>query len=64
MFCPSCGVALSSKMKFCNRCGSQLGGSDHVELIKTFEKQMDSEMEGLFWITLWGWPRSLAGQRC
>jgi len=59
MFCPSCGAALASKMKFCNRCGSNLAvkdlaAKDQVELIKIFEKRMDSEMEGLFWITIMG----------
>jgi len=59
MFCSSCGAALASKMKFCNRCGSNLAvndlaAKDQVELVKIFEKRMDSEMEGLFWITVMG----------
>lgn len=59
MYCPSCGAALTSNMKFCNRCGSNLAvkdlaAKDQVELIKIFEKRMDSEMEGLFWITIMG----------
>ena len=66
MFCPSCGVALASKMKFCNRCGSNLvvkdlAAKDHVELIKIFEKRMDSEMEGLFWITVMGMAAIFGG---
>jgi len=66
MFCPSCGAALVSKMKFCNRCGSNLAvmdlaAKDQVELIKTFEKRMDSEMEGLFWITVMGMAAIFGG---
>jgi zinc-ribbon domain len=66
MFCPSCGAALASKMKFCNRCGANLAvkdlaAKDQVELIKTFEKRMDSEMEGLFWITVMGMAAIFGG---
>ena len=66
MFCPSCGAALASKMKFCNRCGSNLAVrdlavKDQVELIQTFEKRMDSEMEGLFWITVMGMAAIFGG---
>jgi hypothetical protein len=41
-------------MKFCNRCGSQLATTNEVELVKLFENRMDSEMEGLFWVTVLG----------
>src|SRR5262245_60965027 len=51
MFCPSCGITLAHPMKYCNRCGSQINGGD-TEVIKLMEKRMDSEMEGLFWITV------------
>ena len=66
MFCPSCGAALASKMKYCNRCGSNLAvkdlaAKDQVELVKIFEKRMDSEMEGLFWITVMGMAAIFGG---
>ena len=54
MYCPSCGALLAQHMKFCNRCGSQLSTPKEVELVKLFEKRMDSEMEGLFWLTVMG----------
>ena len=50
MFCPSCGIALAQQMKYCNRCGSNVNTSN-TEIIQILEKRMDSEMEGLFWIT-------------
>lgn len=54
MFCPSCGIALPQQLKYCNRCGAQLTTSKETELIAIFEKRMESEMEGLFWITVLG----------
>lgn len=54
MFCPSCGIALPKQLKFCNRCGAALTTPKETELVKLFEKRMDSEMEGLFWITVFG----------
>jgi hypothetical protein len=50
MFCPSCGMPLAQQMKYCNRCGSNVNTSN-TEVIQILEKRMDSEMEGLFWIT-------------
>lgn len=53
MFCPSCGIALPQQLKYCNRCGAQLTAKD-TELVAIYEKRMESEMEGLFWITVFG----------
>lgn len=62
MFCQSCGVALAQQMKFCNRCGSQLGfNTKETGVLELFEKRMDSEMEGLFWITVFGIALILGG---
>jgi len=61
MLCPSCGVALEQQMKFCNRCGSQLSDPQAAGAIELFEKRMDSEMEGLFWITVFGIGLVLGG---
>ena len=64
MNCPSCGNALAQQLKYCNRCGAQLSLAEDtrdVEVIKVFEKRMDSEMEGLFWITVLGVALILGG---
>jgi len=61
MLCPSCGVALEQQLKFCNRCGSQLPSTKEAGAIELFEKRMDSEMEGLFWITVFGIALILGG---
>jgi uncharacterized membrane protein YvbJ len=60
MFCPSCGVALAQQMKYCNRCGSHVTTRD-AEVIQIVEKRMDSEMEGLFWITVFSLGFVLGG---
>ena len=54
MYCPTCGAVLTQQMKFCNRCGSNLATPNDLELVKIYEKRMDSEMEGLFWVTILG----------
>lgn len=53
MFCPSCGFALAQQMKYCNRCGTHITTKE-ADVIQIIEKRMDSEMEGLFWITVMG----------
>jgi len=61
MYCPSCGLVLTQQTRYCNRCGAQLGNAKNVELIKLYEQRMDSEMEGLFWITCMGIGLILGG---
>lgn len=61
MYCPSCGVALSQQLTYCNRCGAQLTPQKDADLVKLFEERMDSEMEGLFWITVFGVGLILGG---
>jgi hypothetical protein len=60
MFCPSCGVTLTQQLKYCNRCGNHITSND-ADLIQIVEKRMDSEMEGLFWITVFGLGLLLGG---
>ena len=60
MFCPSCGVALAQRMKYCNRCGTHITTKE-FDLIEIIEKRMDGEMEGLFWITVFGLVLILGG---
>lgn len=61
MYCQSCGTALAMEMKYCNRCGAQLVTTKDNDTVKLFEKRMDSEMEGLFWITVLGLALILGG---
>jgi|GEM_PF-560200 len=60
MFCPSCGIALPQQLKYCNHCGAQLAARD-TELVAIYEKRMENEMEGLFWITVFGLGLLLGG---
>ncbi len=60
MFCPSCGMALVQQTRYCNRCGAHLINRDS-DAIKLFEKRMESEMEGLFWSTVFGLGLILGG---
>lgn len=61
MFCPSCGIALPQQLKYCNRCGAQLTATRETELVELYEKRMESEMEGLFWIIVFGLGFLLGG---
>lgn len=61
MYCQSCGTALATQMKYCNRCGANLVTTKEDETLKLLEKRMDSEMEGLFWITVFGLGLILGG---
>ena len=61
MYCQSCGTALATQMKYCNRCGANLVTTKDEDRLKLFETRMDSEMEGLFWITVLGLGLILGG---
>lgn len=55
MYCQTCGVALTHKTKYCNRCGTQLIPSGETKLDKTpEEKRLDEYLDGLFWISIFG----------
>ena len=54
MYCHSCGIALTQQMKFCNRCGAMLIKSESGAELKRTEKRLDSYLEGLFWVTVFG----------
>ena len=56
-----CGTPLAMQMKYCNRCGAHLVTTKEDDTVKLFEKRMDSEMEGLFWITVLGLALNLGG---
>jgi hypothetical protein len=52
---------LTQQLKYCNRCGASLVATRETELIELYEKRMDSEMEGLFWIIVFGLGLLLGG---
>ncbi len=55
MYCHACGTALTQPTKYCNRCGVQLGPTALVRKEKTAdEKRLDSYVDGLFWISVFG----------
>lgn len=55
MYCQSCGMALSQQMRYCNRCGAQLVPASEDAAVKTAsEKRLESYLDGLFWITVFG----------
>src|ERR1044072_3559074 len=59
MFCPSCGVALSQQLKYCNHCGAHLAPSK--DAVAKAEKRLDEYLDGLFWITVFGLGLILGG---
>jgi hypothetical protein len=61
MFCPTCGIALSHQMKYCNRCGAHLTTTEDAALSNAAEKRLDNYLDGLFWITLLGLGFILGG---
>jgi hypothetical protein len=61
MFCPTCGIALTHQMKYCNRCGAQLTSGEDVELIKAAEKRLSEYLDSLVWITIFGLAAILGG---
>ena len=55
MYCHACGIALTQPTKYCNRCGVQLGPTAVIRKEKTAdEKRLDSYVDGLFWISVFG----------
>ena len=61
MFCPTCGIALTHQMKYCNRCGAHLTTSEDAAVSKATEKRLDEYMDGLFWLTVFGLGLILGG---
>ncbi len=53
MFCPTCGIALSKHLKYCNHCGANLATSSGSSLA-ALEKRLDDYLDGLFWLTVLG----------
>jgi hypothetical protein len=55
MYCQACGMALTQQMRYCNRCGAQIVPASEDAIVKTAtEKRLDSYLDGLFWITVFG----------
>jgi len=42
MYCPSCGVALTKEMNYCNRCGIDLSVIKGSNNSKSLEKSIES----------------------
>ena len=61
MFCPTCGIALTHQMKYCNRCGAHLTSGEDIELIKAAEKRLSDYLDSLFWITVFGLAAIVGG---
>ncbi|HET6889928.1 MAG TPA: hypothetical protein VFH31_02400 [Pyrinomonadaceae bacterium] len=61
MFCSSCGVALSQKLKYCNRCGAKLVSTKNDSLVESTEKRLHDEGVDLFWVTVIGLGLILGG---
>ncbi|HWN08767.1 MAG TPA: hypothetical protein VNO50_05740 [Pyrinomonadaceae bacterium] len=61
MFCPTCGVALATQLKYCNRCGAHLMPRDQADEIEASEKSLRDEMVDLFWATVIGLGLILGG---
>ena len=61
MFCSACGVAMAQPMKYCNRCGANLVSTTKAAEIASIEKRVDSGMEGLFWIIVFGIGLTVGG---
>jgi hypothetical protein len=53
MYCQSCGNPLPQKMKYCNRCGA-LVSTENTAVKRSTEKRLDSYLDGLFWVTVFG----------
>ena len=55
MYCHACGIALTQPTKYCNRCGVQLlPTEDGLKAQAALEKRLDSYLDGVFWITVFG----------
>ena len=55
MYCHACGIALAQPTKYCNRCGVQLlPTEDGLKAQAALEKRLDSYLDGVFWITVFG----------
>jgi hypothetical protein len=48
MYCPSCGIASTPGLSYCNRCGANLS------TIKPSELPVNSLMDSTFWMTVFG----------
>src|SRR6185503_10191223 len=61
MYCQSCGVAIAQPMKYCNRCGAVQTMPNETAHSAGAEKRLDSYLDGLFWITVFGVALTVGG---
>ena len=61
MYCPTCGKALSQKLKYCNHCGALLDTTSGKAENEAAEKRLDDYLTDLFWVTIIGLGLILGG---
>ena len=54
MYCPSCGIASTPGLSYCNRCGANLSIIKEQDAIKPSESPINSLMDSTFWVTALG----------
>lgn len=55
MYCHACGIALTQPTKYCNRCGVQLLPTEEgLKAQAALEKRLDSYLDGVFWVSVFG----------
>ena len=55
MYCHACGIALTQPTKYCNRCGVQLLPTESgLKAQAALEKRLDSYLDGVFWVSVFG----------
>jgi len=54
MYCPSCGIASTPGLSYCNRCGANLSIIKGDGASKPAESPVNSLMDSTFWVTVFG----------
>jgi len=54
MYCPSCGIASTPGLSYCNRCGTSLSITKDRSAIKPSQSAVISLMDSTFWVTVFG----------
>ena len=54
MYCPSCGIASTSGLSYCKKCGANLSISKDHGASKPPEALVNSLMDSTFWVTVFG----------
>ena len=54
MYCPSCGVASTPGLKYCNRCGASLSLAGDTKQTKPTQAAVIALLDSIFWVTVLG----------